>query len=132
VLCVDDHLDTAESQATVLNMVGFDARACLDGATAIEVAREFVPDVCLLDLHMPKMDGAELAERLREQAGGRPLLLLAVTANGDPESRRLTGATGCSAHLLKPVDLGDLVTAVDEHWKGLQGTGRPPPDGSSA
>src|SRR5262249_20398803 len=79
VLCVDDNRDSAETMALLLGLLGFDARACYDGRTALEVAAEFQPDVCLLDINMPVMDGNELAGRLRDRYGGRPLLLVAAT-----------------------------------------------------
>jgi two-component system, OmpR family, response regulator len=76
--------------------------------------------VCLLDLNMPGMDGDELARRLREEAAGRPLLLVAVTAMGDGESRRRMEAAGFQLHLMKPVDPHDLLTLVDRLWHVLR------------
>lgn len=71
VLCVDDNRDVADSTAELLRLVGFEARACYDGPTALAEAAAFLPSVCLIDLNMPGMDGDELATRLRAQAGGR-------------------------------------------------------------
>src|SRR5439155_22295325 len=104
VLCVDDNRDAADSEATLLRIVGFDGRACYDGSSALAAAAEFAPDVYLLDLNMPGMTGDELAARLREQAAGRPVLLVAVTAMSNDDSHRRTAAAGFDLHLVKPVD----------------------------
>ena len=119
VLCVDDNRDAADSEAELLRLAGFNPRACYDGSTALAVAREFAPDVVLLDLHMPGMDGDELARRLTEEAAGRPQLLVAVTAMSNDESHRRTEAAGCTMHLVKPVDPHDLLRIVDELWRLL-------------
>lgn len=116
VLCVDDNRDAADSTADLLRLVGFEARACYDGPAALAEAAHFLPGVCLIDLNMPGMDGDELASRLREQAGARPLVLVAVTAMGSDECRRRTEAAGFHLHLVKPVDPHDLLRVVDELW----------------
>lgn len=117
VLCVDDNRDAADSEAELLRLVGFDPRACYDGPSALRVAREFAPDVCLIDLHMPGMDGDELAARLKDEAGDRPVLLVAVTAMSNDESRSRTETAGFALHLVKPVDPHDLLRLVDELWQ---------------
>lgn len=117
VLCVDDNQDAADSEAVLLRLVGFDSRACYDGATALAVAKTFLPDVCLIDLHMPRMSGDLLIEKLRQQAAGRPILFVAVTAMGDESSRRRTSEAGFHLHLIKPVDPHDLLRVVDELWQ---------------
>lgn len=117
VLCVDDNRDVADSEAELLRIVGFNPRACYDGGSAICLAREWAPDVCLIDLHMPDMDGDELAARLRAEAGGRPVLMVAVTAMSNDESYTRTEAAGFALHLVKPVDPHDLLRVVDELWR---------------
>src|SRR4051794_19000733 len=79
VLYVDDNRDLADSTVWLLQIRGFLALACYDGQTALKVANEFRPSLCMVDLHMPGMDGDELAIRLRAQLP-QPLLLVAVTA----------------------------------------------------
>src|SRR5262245_52599232 len=69
ILVVDDHPDAADSLAAVLELLGCPVRACYDGPSALGVAAEFEPNVCLLDLMMPTMDGLELAEHLKARAG---------------------------------------------------------------
>jgi two-component system, OmpR family, response regulator len=108
VLCVDDNPDQADSEALFLRILGFEARACYGGRDAIILAGAFLPDVCLLDMSMPGMEGDELAARLRVWAGGRPLVLVAVTAACTD-----TPAAGFDRHLLKPVDPGRLLAVVN-------------------
>jgi CheY-like chemotaxis protein len=114
ILCVDDNHDAADSTADLLRIVGFEVRVCYDGPSALIVAGEFAPDVCLLDLNMPGMDGDELAPRLRGQAAGRPVLFAAVTARDDGEARCRTATAGFHLHLVKPVDPHDLLRLLDE------------------
>jgi CheY-like chemotaxis protein len=116
VLCIDDNRDVADSEVELLRVVGFDARACYDGDSALAEARAFLPAVCLIDLNMPGMDGDEVAARLRDQAGERPLVLVAVTAMSDEASRRRVREAGFALHLIKPVDPHDLLAVVDELW----------------
>ncbi len=74
VLCVDDNPDAIQSVGELLRLAGCEVLECPDGATALASAVEFSPDVCVLDLTMPGMGGEELATKLREQAGERPMV----------------------------------------------------------
>lgn len=129
VLVVDDHPDAADALAAVLELLDCPARACHDGATALAVAAEFRPQVCLLDLMMPVMDGLELAARLRDQVGPRPLLLVATTALGDIEARTGTALAGFHYHLVKPVDAPTLIDVLARLGRVLGRPVEPPPDG---
>lgn len=120
VLCVDDNSDVADSAAELLRIVGFDARACYCGKSALEEAATFRPVVCLIDFDMPGMDGDELAVRLKEQTAGLPLVLVAVTARSDEESRRRIWEAGFDLHLVKPVDPHNLLAVVDSLWQACQ------------
>jgi signal transduction histidine kinase/ActR/RegA family two-component response regulator len=102
VLVVDDNIDSAEMIAALLEMHGHDVRMAHDGASALATAREFAPDVGLLDIGLPGLDGYELASRLREDAGSRRLHLIAVTGRGHEEDRRRARSAGFDAHLIKP------------------------------
>jgi two-component system OmpR family response regulator len=113
VLCVDDNRDVADSEADLLHVHGFDARACYSGANALVEAAEFRLCVCLIDLNMPGMDGDELAIRLREQEGGPPPILMVVTARDDEKSQRRIRDAGLDPHLVKPVDPNKLVAAIE-------------------
>src|SRR5437763_766914 len=112
VLCVDDEPQAADAAALVLRRAGCDARACHGGPPALAAAELFRPDVCLLDLAMPGMDGGELARQLLGRASGRPVRLVALTGLWDGEARRRTRDAGFAAHLVKPVEPGRLVEAV--------------------
>ncbi len=114
ILCVDDSRDAADSEAMLLELVGYEAKACYDGRSAIKLADDFHPCIGLLDLNIPGMDGDELAGHLRDQAAGRFLALVAVTAMSDAESRNRTIAAGFDQHLVKPVAPGALLATVDE------------------
>ncbi len=120
VLCVDDNRDVADSSAELLRIVGFDARACYCGESALHEAATFRPVVCLIDFDMPGMDGDELAVRLKEQAAGIPLVLVAITARSDEESRRRIREAGFDLHLVKPVDPHNLLAVVDSLWQAWQ------------
>ncbi len=116
ILCVDDNHDIADSSADFLQLLGYPTLACYNGRSALELAEVFDPDVCLIDLNMPGMDGDELAMILRE--GGRPLLLVAITAMNDSVSGRRIADAGFDYHLIKPFDpilLPGLVSAHFQH-----------------
>jgi two-component system OmpR family response regulator len=119
VLCVDDNRDIADSEVQLLQVCGFDARACYDGPEALALAATFRPTVCLIDLNMPGMNGDELAVRLRKQEGGPPPVLMAVTARDDEQSQSRIRAAGLTPHLVKPVDprllLAAVTTAAESH-----------------
>jgi len=112
VLCVDDNRDAADTLGILLELVGFEAKVCYDGQTALTEADRFRPDACILDLTMPGLDGVEVGRRLRERAWGRTLPLVAVTALGDEEARRQTREAGFDLHLTKPVDPDRLANVL--------------------
>ena len=115
VLCVDDNHDVADSEAMLLRATGFDARACYDRASALALADAFRPAVCLIDLHMPGMDGDVLAALLRTWANatGRLVYLVAVTAMDNEASRHRIECV-FDLHLIKPVDPHQLLALLDE------------------
>jgi signal transduction histidine kinase/ActR/RegA family two-component response regulator len=108
VLIVDDNRDAAESLALLLRMAEYEVRTANDGEAALAAALSWRPAVVILDIGLPKMDGFEVARRLRQQSGGERALLLALTGYGSDEDRRRSGAAGFDAHLVKPADLNDL------------------------
>jgi CheY-like chemotaxis protein len=109
VLCVDDNRDIADSEAMLLNLLGYDSLACYDGPQALVEAHRFSPDVFLLDLNMPGMDGCEIARELRARYHVHPPLLVAITAKSGTEDYRRTSDAGFDAHLVKPVAPNRLV-----------------------
>jgi len=119
ILYVDDNCDLADSAVELLRLLSFETVASYDGPQALEVAPHFVPDICLLDLDMPGMDGDELARRLRQQAGDRAILFAAVTARGDAESIRRMAQAGVGLLFVKPVDTYDMMRVIEGHWRAL-------------
>jgi len=122
VLIADDNQDAAESLAMLLALEGCEVRTAYDGQAAVSVAQLFRPQVALLDIAMPKLDGCATARVLRQQRGGAELCLIALTGRGQDQDKRQTDAAGFAAHLTKPVDparLRRLLTqARDEAWDG--------------
>jgi len=108
VLVVDDNVDSAESLAVLLRLYGHDVRLAHDGEAALEEARSFRPDVMFLDISLPKMDGYEVARRLRLEPAMCGLTLVAMTGYGHEEERRRTREAGFHSHLVKPVDFDML------------------------
>jgi CheY-like chemotaxis protein len=112
VLIVDDNVDAAEALAAFLELEGCAARVATDPMTALDVLGEFRPEVAVLDIGLPEMDGYELAARIRASEVGAACRLIAVTGYGMADDRARTQAAGFAVHLVKPVDLDALVRAV--------------------
>ncbi|HYP87229.1 MAG TPA: response regulator, partial [Polyangiaceae bacterium] len=108
----DDNDDAAEMLVLLLRSRGHIVRSAGDGSSALKVARELEPDVAVLDLGLPVMDGYELAGRLKELFAPRALRLIAITGYGQPDDRARTAAAGFELHLVKPVDLQRLEEAL--------------------
>jgi CheY-like chemotaxis protein len=104
VLIADDNEDAATALAMHLTLLGHDVRVTHDGLEALAVASTFEPEVVLLDLGMPRMDGCDTAREMRRQPWGVRATLVAVTGWGQPEDRRATAEAGFDVHLVKPVD----------------------------
>jgi signal transduction histidine kinase len=113
ILVADDNHDAAEALSLQLQLAGHDVRTAHDGMEALQAARTFEPDIVLLDLGMPKMDGYEVARQLRtESAGGREMTLIALTGWGQQQDRDRTADAGFDAHLVKPVAEAQLFKAL--------------------
>jgi signal transduction histidine kinase len=108
VLIIDDNVPSANSTATLLKMWDHEVRVCHDGFAAIEAAREFVPDVVLCDITMPRMDGYLLAGELRRIPALNDARLIAVTGHGRPEDKHRAHEAGFNLHWLKPIDPHEL------------------------
>ena len=113
VLVVDDNPDAADALAEVAEWLGCKTRTAYSGAEALDLLREELPDVLLLDLTMPEVDGLEVAAHARRLAMRRPILLVATTALGSWEDRTATALAGFHFHMLKPIDTPTLRTALD-------------------
>jgi CheY-like chemotaxis protein len=108
VLVVDDTADTVDSFLLLLQLWGYVGVAAYDGPGALDTARRERPDVVLLDLGLPRMDGYAVARQLRQLPGLEGVLLVAITGHGQPETRRLCQEAGFDALLLKPFDLEEV------------------------
>jgi CheY-like chemotaxis protein len=118
VLVVDDNRDAADSLTDLLRLCGADARACYSGDEAIAQSAGFDFDAGVLDIHMPGIDGCELASRLRDGAGPRRVLLVALTGVSDDAARQRTAEAGFDLHLTKSSAPEVLVAALVafERW----------------
>jgi signal transduction histidine kinase len=105
ILVADDNVDALESLATLLEINGHEVHTASDGMLAVEVAAKCRPEVALLDIGMPRMDGYEVARRIRAEAWGKNTVLVALTGWGQDEDRRRTREAGFDSHLVKPLDL---------------------------
>ena len=117
---VDDNVSSAQSLAMVLKLDGHEVQVTHDGGLALEAVRRFRPEVVLMDIGLPGMDGYEVARRLRQDAelAAGIALLVAVTGYAEDEARRRSREAGFDHHLVKPVD-PDGVLASWPHWNGV-------------
>ena len=99
------------AERTMLNLLGHEAHAAYDGEAAVTAAEHLAPQVVVLDLGMPRLNGYEACRRIREQAWGRNMLLIALTGWGQEEDRIRAKEAGFDAHLVKPVDAATLLRA---------------------
>jgi len=104
ILVVDDNRDSATSLALLLKMTGNRTKTAFDGLAAIETAESFRPEVILLDIGLPKMNGHDTCREIRRQPWGKDILILALTGWGQEEDRRKTAEAGFDHHLVKPVN----------------------------
>jgi signal transduction histidine kinase len=114
ILLVDDNVDAADMLSTSLGLLGYDTRVAHDGPEALRVVASFTPDVAVLDIGLPVMDGYELAGRLRAHPGLAGLRLVALTGYGAESDRRRSAEAGFDAHLVKPVLLDQLRATLAE------------------
>src|SRR5690606_25278678 len=108
ILVADHNTDAATAMAEVLGAGGHGARTAVDGLHAIAIAERFRPDLLLLDLGMPKLDGYETCRRIRKSPWGKGVAIYAVTGWGQASDRKRTREAGFNAHLVKPVSLAAI------------------------
>lgn len=104
ILIVDDLKDSADSLSILLRTVGHEVETAYDGEEAVAVAERLRPHVILLDLGMPKMNGYETCRRIREQAWGREVFIVALTGWGQKDDLRRTEEAGFDSHMVKPAE----------------------------
>ncbi len=117
VLVVDDNVDTAESLEMLLRESGHDVRTAHDGPAALEAARDYRPNVVLLDIGLPELDGYEVAKRMRQQPVLQNVVLVAMTGYGQESDRQRSREAGFDHHLVKPADfeqLQEILATVSE------------------
>ena len=121
ILIAEDNVDGTQSLAHILRRAGHSVRVVGDGQSAVTAALIDPPDVVLMDIGLPRMDGWEAARRIRHGLAGKPCLMLAVTGYDRPADRHRSRDAGFQMHLAKPLDPEDLVAILE---------GNPPPTGS--
>ncbi|MBP7147876.1 MAG: hybrid sensor histidine kinase/response regulator [Acidobacteria bacterium] len=114
VLIVDDNADAAEALAALLDMHGLNVRWAYDGRSALVVAREFLPEVVLLDIQLPDIDGYALARTMRHDPALANATLVAVTGFGGHAAPERSAAAGFNHHIVKPLELDDLLRLLND------------------
>lgn len=114
ILVVDDNVDAATTLSRLLRLSGHETYTVHDGVQALEAAVAFKPHVVLLDIGLPKLNGYEVARKIRGEPWGRSLVLIALTGWGQDEDRRKSSAAGFNAHIVKPVDYAALTKLLAE------------------
>jgi CheY-like chemotaxis protein len=126
ILIVDDNRLSSDSTATALGLMGHELATARDGIEGIERAQSFRPDVILLDIGLPEVNGFETARRIRAQPWGKNIFLIAVTGYGQEEDRRRSLQAGFNYHLVKPLSFSELKDKLSE-----LGTSRNPARGNA-
>jgi len=118
ILVVDDEVDNAETLAMLLRLHSYSVRVAFDGLQALREVEAAQPDVILLDIGLPKMDGFQVAQRVRAMKAHKPPLVIAVTGHGQEEHVRRAQEAGFDLHLLKPIRFDEL-QAVFRRLEGI-------------
>jgi DNA-binding response OmpR family regulator len=105
----DDNRDAAESLAALLRMVGHDVRIAYDGVEAVGLADEYHPDTIVLDIGMPKMNGYEVAQKMRAKTWGKDAMIIALSGWGQEDDKRRSHEVGIDHHLVKPLEPASLL-----------------------
>lgn len=121
VLVVDDNVDAARTMAMLLELEGYQVECAFDGQQALDCVRDRPPDALLLDIGLPRLDGLEVARRLRAQSGdaARNRLLVAVSGYGRDQDRAQALQAGFDLHFTKPADPEQLLQVLARHRQGL-------------
>ena len=114
VLVVDDNQDAADTLALLLELMGHHTRTAHDGLAALTAAAAFEPEVVLLDIGLPKMNGYDVCREMRKQPWGERAFLVALTGWGQAEDQRKASEAGFDRHLVKPVEESVLQKLLDE------------------
>jgi CheY-like chemotaxis protein len=126
VLIVDDNEDTLETAALLLGAWNNEIRVARTGPEALQIAADCTPDLVLLDIGLPGMNGYEVAKRLRQEARFEDTLIIAISGYGRDQDRQLSREAGFDDHLVKPVDLEKLNALLNEKVTLKRHATRPP------
>lgn len=121
ILVVDDNTDSSESMSMLLKLLGNETFTASDGLEALEAAETIRPDVVLLDIGLPTLNGYEVCRSIRAQPWGKSMILIALTGWGQGEDRSRSTAAGFNAHMVKPVDFDELSELLSRLLSGGQG-----------
>ena len=130
VLVVEDDTDAREMVRLALSLEGYEVYDAADGPTGLDMARKLAPEVAVLDIGLPGLDGFELARRLRAQEGGAPvavasrtasMVLIALTGYGRAADRQRAREVGFDAHLLKPTHPRELIHTIEQLCQARRG-----------
>lgn len=119
VLIIEDQADLADCMARLLSLKGHRVRVARSGTEGLEVALSMVPEVILLDIGLPGLDGYEVASRLRSCRQFDAVLIVAITAYGEDSDRRRSAEMGINHHLVKPASMPSLLSLLDTAGRGL-------------
>jgi len=108
VLVVDDNTDSAHSMRMLLQLLGSEVRTAHDGLQAVEAAQAFRPELILMDVGMPRLNGYEAARRIREQPWGQDALIVTLTGWGQESDKARSQEAGCNEHMVKPIKLAEV------------------------
>jgi signal transduction histidine kinase/CheY-like chemotaxis protein len=131
ILVADDNHDAVESLATMLRLSGNEVHTASNGIEAVALAEQLVPDVVLMDIGMPHLNGREATRRIRDQAWGKSMVVIALTGWGQEADRQLSREAGCDDHLVKPVDFAELERLLG-NLCGKASEGQPNSSGSTS
>jgi CheY-like chemotaxis protein len=120
ILVVDDNEDSAESLSMLLRLEGHSLSTAHDGPEAMEIAERLRPELVLLDIGLPRMNGLEVCRHIREQPWGKTMIVVALTGWGQEEDRIKSKEAGFDHHLVKPVQLAEL-SGLIASWSRGQG-----------
>ena len=112
ILIVDDNRDAADTMAIMLETMGHETRTVYDGRGGLQLAADYRPEVVLLDIGLPEINGYEVARQIRQQPWGKEIVLIALTGWGKEEEHRRAADAGFDYHLTKPADVGRLETLI--------------------
>lgn len=108
ILVVDDNRDSANTLAMMLKLLGHETQTAFDGVEAVAAAEKFDPEIVLMDVGMPRLNGLDATRRIREQPWGQTMTVIALTGWDQESDKQNSHDAGCNGHMVKPVALADL------------------------